>query len=188
MYVFRLCKNVRFESVNALQNQLVHKLRSSKTSQISAAFFGTNAFPFFDSQASEFLQQHLGLPGSDVHDHKVTTAKRFPDGGQFRIEIPSTEGVASFKAVIEESKKYNVPIHRVSQGSGITMMPKGEILDMLKIGLDNRIEVCLFVTPRNSWDIGAVAKTEAVCSISSVSTFIFSTSFLSRFPFRGAQI
>ncbi len=120
------------------------------------------AFPFFDSAASEFLQSHLGLPGSDVHDHRAESAKRFPDGGQYRIEIPSTEGVAPFKAVIEESKKYNVRVHRVSQGSGINMMPRGEQLDMLRIGRDNRIEVCLFVGPRNAWDVGAVAKSEAV--------------------------
>ena len=135
-------------------------------SQVSApgcaARLSSQPFPFFDSAASDFLRDQLGLPGSDVHDHRTASAKRFPDGGQYRIEIPSTEGVAAFKAVIEESKKYGVPVHRVSQGSGINMMPKGELLDMLRIGRDNRVEVCLFVGPRNAWDVGAVAKTEAV--------------------------
>ena len=50
----------------------------------------------------------------------------------------------------------------MSQGSGINLMPRGEILDMLRLGRDNGVEVCLFVSPRNAWDVGAVAKTEAV--------------------------
>jgi hypothetical protein len=101
------------------------------------------------------------MPASqDLHSHPDTN-KRFPDGAQYRIEIPSTEGLESMKSVVEEAKKYNVTVHRVSQGSGINMMPKHETLEMLRIGKDNGMEVCLFVGPRNAWDISAVARTDA---------------------------
>ena len=77
------------------------------------------------------------------------------------MEIPSTEGLESIKSVVEEAKKYGVHVHRVSQGSGINMMPRGETLDMLRVGRDNAMEVCLFVGPRNAWDVSAVARTDA---------------------------
>lgn len=101
------------------------------------------------------------MPSSgDLHSHQATQ-KRFPDGAQYRIEIPSTEGLESLKSVVEEAKKYNVTVHRVSQGSGINMMPKHETVEMLRIGKEQGMEVCLFVGPRNAWDISAVARTDA---------------------------
>ena len=119
-----------------------------------------HTFPFFHSTASDFLRDRTPAPAGDLHAHPPTH-KRFPDGAQFRIEIPSTEGLESIKSVVEEAKKYSVPVHRVSQGSGITMMPRAECLDMLRVGRDNAMEVCLFVGPRNAWDISAVARTDA---------------------------
>ena len=61
---------------------------------------------------------------------------------------PSCEGLECIKAVVEESKKYGVTVHRVSQGSGINMMPRAETIDMLRVGRDNQLEVkcvCLCV-------------------------------------------
>ena len=115
--------------------------------------------------------------------------------------------LACCQAIIEESKRLSVPVHRVSQGSGIFLMPKTyvsvvvrgcmaeafcrrasgggegtaledgttarfrlaalcvsrEFLDMMRIGRDHRIEVCLFVGPRNAWDISATARTGESC-------------------------
>ena len=58
--------------------------------------------------------------------------------------------------MVEESKKYGVTVHRVSQGSGINMMPRAETIDMLRVGRDNQLEVkcvclcvCVAVTRRN---------------------------------------
>lgn len=35
-----------------------------------------------------------------------------------------------------------------------------ELKDMLRLGKDNNVEVCLFVGPRSSWDTSATARTE----------------------------
>ncbi len=86
-----------------------------------------------------------GLPESN---------KRFTDGSRWKIEIPSVEGPAAFKAVLEEAKKYKLVVHRISQGSGIMLQTDSEIEEMLELGRANNIEVCLFVGPRASWDIG----------------------------------
>ena len=62
-----------------------------------------------------------GLPHADLHD-LPTSAKRFPDGAQYRVEIPSTEGPRCLDAVLEEAVRLDVTVHRVSQGSGVFML------------------------------------------------------------------
>ena len=109
--------------------------------------------------AREFLES-IGLPGSDLRDCP-TSGQRFPDGGQYRIEIPSTEGPRAFTAVLDEAEARKVPVHRVSQGSGIMLLTDDEITEMLEIGRRAAIEVNLFIGPRCTFDIGAQAYSPA---------------------------
>jgi len=110
-------------------------------------------------QTRAFLDR-LGLPGSDTQALPDST-KRFPDGCQYRVEIPSTESPKALLALIEAGKKYQVRIHRVSQGSGIMLMTDAEIREMLVIGRDHGMEVSLFVGPRAQWDVGGQVKSPA---------------------------
>jgi hypothetical protein len=103
----------------------------------------------------EFLES-MKLPGGDPLDGPASE-QRFPDGGQYRIEIPSTEGPRVLAAVLDEAEKRKVPVHRVSQGSGIMLMTDDEITEMLEIGRRSAIEVNLFIGPRCTFDIGAQA-------------------------------
>ena len=96
----------------------------------------------------------LGLPEGDPADCPTST-KRFPDGGEYRVEIPSTEGPRALAAVLDEADKRGVPVHRVSQGSGIMLMTDDEIIEMLGIGMARRMEVKLFIGPLGTFDIGA---------------------------------
>ena len=98
----------------------------------------------------------LRLPAEDPHPPPASP-KRFPDGGQYRIEIPSTEGPAAFRAVLEEADARGVPVHRVSQGSGIMLLTDAEIREMAALGRERQIEVNLFAGPRATFDIGAQA-------------------------------
>jgi hypothetical protein len=95
----------------------------------------------------------LGLPDRDLGE-LPTSDKRFPDGGQYRVEIPSVEGPAAFQAVLEAAKEHEIRIHRISQGSGIMLLTDHEIEDMIVLGREHDIEVCLFVGPRAAWDVG----------------------------------
>ena len=97
-----------------------------------------------------------GLPGEDA-PVSATSPLRFPDGGQYRIEIPSTEGPRSLTAVLDEAEARRVPVHRVSQGSGIMLLTDEEIREMSAIGVKHSVEVNLFLGPRASFDIGAQA-------------------------------
>ncbi|MBM3814854.1 MAG: hypothetical protein FJW20_24785 [Acidimicrobiia bacterium] len=98
----------------------------------------------------------MGLPVHDPAECPSST-RRFADGGQYRFEIPSTEGPRALAAVLDEAGKRKVPVHRVSQGSGIMLMTDDEIKEMLAIGKQSGIEVNLFIGPRATFDIGAQA-------------------------------
>jgi len=108
--------------------------------------------------------QRLGWPPEDPAP-PPTSAKRFADGAQYRVEIPSTEGPNSFRAVLDEAASRDVPVHRISQGSGIMLLTDDEITEMVSIGVEQQIEVNLFVGPRATFDIGAQAYSTAGKSI-----------------------
>jgi hypothetical protein len=78
------------------------------------------------------------------------------DGGAFRIEIPSVEGPRVLEAVLREADTLEVPLHRVSQGSGIQLLTDGDIRDMAQMGHDRRIEVSLFIGPRAGFEPSAM--------------------------------
>lgn len=86
---------------------------------------------------------------------------RFPDGGAWRIEIPSVEGPEAMAAVLEEADRLNVPLHRISQGSGVMMLTDAEIEAMVEMGAQHRTEVSLFLGPRGTWDVGAAVKSSS---------------------------
>jgi hypothetical protein len=65
------------------------------------------------------------------------------------------------EAVVEEAAARGVPVHRVSQGSGVMMLTDREITRMVELGQHNGIEVCLFLGPRGAWDTGGQAKVSA---------------------------
>jgi hypothetical protein len=79
---------------------------------------------------------------------------RFADGVRYRIEIPSVEGPGAFRAVLEEAATRDVPVRRVSQGSGVMMLTDAEISEMSALGAEHGVEVSLFLGPRGAWDTG----------------------------------
>ena len=105
-------------------------------------------------QATRDFLTTLGFPPGDDYALPDST-KRFPDGAQYRVEIPSVEGPNALRAVLEEAEKQEVLIHRVSQGSGIMLLTDSEIREMAQLGHEAGIEVSLFVGPRAAWDTGA---------------------------------
>lgn len=107
---------------------------------------------------AQTLLRELGLPEGDRHDLPTSTGS-FPDGAHYRVEIPSVEGPAALRAVIEAAEGSGAPIHRVSQGSGIMLLSDSEISEMVQLGYRHGIEVCLFVGPRAPWEGTAQALT-----------------------------
>jgi hypothetical protein len=109
---------------------------------------------------SELVLSRSKLPVRDAYD-LPTSRKRFDDGGQYRVEIPSTEGPRAMEAVMQSAAAHQVMIHRISQGSGIMLQTDDEIREMVSLGRTHGVEVCLFVGPRASWDVGVQAASTA---------------------------
>jgi hypothetical protein len=127
-----------------------------------------------------FLEQ-MGLPPGDLSS-LPSSPKRFPDGAQYRVEIPSTEGAAALAAIIEEAERYSITIHRVSQGSGVMLLTDDEIQAMARLAAQRRMEVSLFARPHAAWDTGAwqypvpEARSAHVCAGKSNSFIAWKTS------------
>jgi Peptidase family U32 len=111
------------------------------------------------SEARRYLAS-LGLPDRDLGE-LPSSARRFGDGAQYRIEIPSVEGPEPFRAVIDAAKERELRVHRISQGSGMMLLTDDEIEAMVALGVEHGIEVCLFTGPRAAWDVGVQATASA---------------------------
>jgi hypothetical protein len=102
----------------------------------------------------------MGLPRGDLHE-LPDSAKRFPDGAQYRVEIPSTEGPRCLEAVLEEAERLNVRVHRISQGSGVFLLTDDELEEMARLGASAPMEVSLFARPNAGWDVSATSRAPA---------------------------
>jgi hypothetical protein len=105
----------------------------------------------------------LGLGRADAGSSALLadSPARFPDGGHYRVEIPSVETPEALRTVLAEARLRGVRVHRVSQGSGITLLTDGEIEEMVALGREHGTEVCLFTGPRAGWDVGIQATAPA---------------------------
>jgi hypothetical protein len=110
----------------------------------------------------------LGLPPGDLHD-LPDSQRRFADGAQYRIEIPSVEGPACLEAVLEEAERLDVAVHRVSQGSGVFLQTDDELDAMARMAADARVEVSLFARPNAAWDTSAMARSPAGAAVAPTS-------------------
>jgi hypothetical protein len=115
---------------------------------------------------AEVLAAH-GLPAADLGD-APSSAKRFADGAAYRVEIPSTEGPRCFAAILEEAARLDVPIHRVSQGSGVGLLAQAELEEFAALGRRHGVEVSLFARPNAAWGRSASARAAAGGSLAPV--------------------
>ena len=108
-------------------------------------------------ETREFLQT-LGLPPGDRHDIP-TSSKRFPDSAQYRWEVPGIQGPGSMRALLEDSDKRGIILHRITQTKGIMMITDEEIQEMVDLAKKWQVELVLAVGPRAPYDTGAMVRT-----------------------------
>ncbi|WP_082235395.1 U32 family peptidase [Halobacillus massiliensis] len=109
---------------------------------------------------SRELLEKLGYPSKDLQELPTST-KTFPDGAQYRIELPSVEGPKALKETLKEIDRYGLTVHRVSQGSGIMLQTDDEIKEMCELTAERGMELSLFAGPRGTWDLSAGPLTDA---------------------------
>lgn len=105
------------------------------------------------------LLKALDLPSSDEPASESTST--FLDGARVRFEVPSVEGPEVLEAVLEEAGKRHLPVHRVSQGSGVSLLTDTEVSRMVLLGAQAGIEISLFLSPKAAQDTGAMARAAA---------------------------
>lgn len=121
---------------------------------------GTSGIESNGMAATRAFLAGMGLSEGDLHD-LPSSQQRFPDGGAWRVEIPSVEGPNALRTVFAEADRLGVPVHRVSQGSGVMLLTDAELDEMREIAAERGVEVSLFVGPRAGWDTGAMATSSA---------------------------
>lgn len=100
----------------------------------------------------------IGMPSSDLYD-LPTSEKRFPDGGQYRFEVPGIQGPAAMKALLEALDEFGIQIHRVTQTKGIMTLLDSEIDKMLEYAQKWNVELLLATGPRATTDTSASVNT-----------------------------
>jgi Peptidase family U32 len=111
------------------------------------------------TDTSSFLASVAGLPTTT--EALPDSAKRFSDGAQYRVEIPSVEGPRCLEAVFATADELGVPVHRVSQGSGVFLHTDDELREMAGLARERGAEMSLFARPGASWGASAMARAAA---------------------------
>ncbi len=106
------------------------------------------------------LLRTLGLPETDLTT-PPSSPGRFPDGARYRVEIPSVEGPRCLEAVLAESTRLDVPVTRVSQGSGVGLLTDAEIGAMVRLAAGAGVELSLFARPCAAWGTSAMTRAPA---------------------------
>jgi len=105
----------------------------------------------------KFLEK-IGLPTGDAYD-LPTSEKRFPDGGQYRFEVPGIQGPKAMKALLEEIDRLGLVIHRVTQTKGIMLLADDDIKEMVSLAKQYQVELILAIGPRATTDTSASVNT-----------------------------
>jgi len=104
----------------------------------------------------DFLQS-IGIEKSNYQFED--SIKRFPDGAQYRFEVPGIQKPGPMTALLDAAEEYDVTVHRVTQTKGIMLLTDSEIEEMVEIAINNKIELFLSVGPRATYDTSASAQT-----------------------------
>lgn len=99
----------------------------------------------------EYLRK-IGLPDGDDYG-LPTSKKRFPDGAQYRLEIPTLNSYEAMKAALETAEKYGVTINRIDETYGIMRYTDEEIKECIGLARNYKIELNFSIGPRAEYDL-----------------------------------
>lgn len=101
-----------------------------------------------------FMEKY-GIPGRDLYD-LPDSKETFPDGANYRIEIAGVERASTMEAMINESKRRGITVHRaIATVGGSTFCDFQELKAMAQMAYEEQIEVIITVGQRKAWDPGA---------------------------------
>ncbi len=95
-----------------------------------------------------------GLPPGDLFEMPTSTA-RFPDGGAYRIEVPTVNTAEAVGALLETATRNGITINRVTETYGMFRHTRQELKDYCRLCGQYGAELLLSVGPRATYDTGA---------------------------------
>ena len=108
-------------------------------------------------KSRKFLEK-IKMPTGDGYELSQSE-KRFSDGAQYRFEVPGIQGPSAMESLLEEVRRLDIVIHRVTQTKGIMMLTDQEIRDMVHLAQENTVELVLAIGPRATTDTSASVNT-----------------------------
>lgn len=84
---------------------------------------------------------------------------RFPDGAEYRFEVPGIQKPEAMASLLDASQEYDVTVHRITQTKGIMLLTDSEIEEMIEMARAAKIGLFLSVGPRATYDTSASAQT-----------------------------
>ena len=108
----------------------------------------------------ENTKEFLKKIGIEETSKDFKSDKRFDDGGQYRFEVPGIQSPKTMNALLKESVRNNIFIHRVTQTKGIMMLTDDEIKEMVNLAINYGCELFLSVGPRATYDTSATVNTK----------------------------
>ncbi|WP_228542511.1 U32 family peptidase [Nocardia sp. XZ_19_369] len=112
----------------------------------------------FFGEARELLTA-VGLPDGDSDAGLDESALRFPDGGRWRIEVPTVNCADAAEMLLIGAALRGVRIDRITETKGMCRHTDAEIRRYVALGRDHGVEILMSVGPRATTDISATART-----------------------------
>lgn len=98
--------------------------------------------------------KELGYPTSYGYD-LPSSSYRFPDGAHFRNEVAGIEDLKCLEALVDETEKRNVKVHRlIATVGGVTLRTFSELKDMAQLAAEKKYEVIVTPFTSRGWDSG----------------------------------
>jgi hypothetical protein len=101
----------------------------------------------------EYLTK-LGMPSGDLFDMPTSNA-RFPDGGAYRIEVPTVNSAEAVAALLDTASKDGITINRVTETYGMFRHTRDEIKEYCRLCNAYGAELLMSTGPRATYDTGA---------------------------------
>ena len=96
----------------------------------------------------------LGLPSGDLFD-MPSSPLRFPDGGAYRIEVPTVNSADAVAALLDTATKNGITINRVTETYGMFRHTREEIKEYCRLCNQYGAELLMSTGPRATYDTGA---------------------------------
>ncbi|MER6630076.1 peptidase [Streptomyces sp. NPDC000987] len=116
----------------------------------------TAATAFYDQTRRQLAR--LGLPDGDPQ-RVPDSCGTFPDGGHFRIEVPTVNSVRAAETLLAESRRRGFTINRITETRGMCRHTASEIGEYVALGEEYGAEILMSVGPRAAYDIGGSVQT-----------------------------